>query len=80
MQVSRIIPHSQYSSATLENDISLLKLSSSVSVVPGQIEILPIDQGTATHAGVIARTSGWGYVAEGTHILKSNFMYYTCLE
>ncbi|XP_066942679.1 transmembrane protease serine 9-like [Macrobrachium rosenbergii] len=65
-QVSNIIVHPQYNSATLDNDMALLKLSSPISF-PSDNKIAPVclPDPNNDYANVDAIVTGWGTTTSG---------------
>ncbi|WP_224364172.1 serine protease [Hyalangium versicolor] len=69
VNVSQIIVHPGYSSSTINNDIALLKLSSSMTLGQTQARAVPLPaQGSDPAAGASAITAGWGTTSEGGSI------------
>lgn len=66
VDASQVIMHSGYNSSTLENDIALIHLSSSVSAVSTTVSVLdsPVEN-TYWVAGSLSEAAGWGDTSEG---------------
>lgn len=61
IQVTGIINHQEYDSWTLNNDISVMWIASSLNLTQPGFAIIPMpDQGSGVATGGIAQVAGWG--------------------
>jgi trypsin len=66
VSVSSIVNHASYSSSTLNNDISLLILSSALTLGQTQAQAVSLpSSGSDPSSGASTITAGWGYTTEG---------------
>ncbi|XP_030592361.1 transmembrane protease serine 9-like [Archocentrus centrarchus] len=70
--VSQVIIHPNYNSVTSANDISLLKLSSSVNFTPYIAPVCLAASGSTFYSGINTWVTGWGTIASGGGFRRSN--------
>lgn len=69
VKASAIYVHEQYSSSTINNDIALVKLASTLSLGQANAAAASLPaQGSDPASGANARVSGWGTTSEGGSI------------
>jgi len=73
--VSQVIPHPNFNSTTLENDIALLKVSSTISCTNCKpIKLMRVENAVEgyTDPGTMAWVTGWGLTDEARNIVPTN--------
>ncbi len=68
ISVSEIHMHPDYSEATSDSDIALLKLSSPATIIADQVETISLHQATSIANGEIGTVTGWGSTSEGGNV------------
>ncbi|MEM7802252.1 MAG: trypsin-like serine protease, partial [Chloroflexota bacterium] len=63
--VSQVIPHPDYSPAGNDADVALLRLSSPVTLIEGQVETIVLNSDSNIAAGTLATVTGWGTLFSG---------------
>lgn len=73
--VSQVIPHPNFNSTTLDNDIALLKVSSTISCTNCKpIKLMRVENAVEgyTDPGTMAWVTGWGLTDEARNIVPTN--------
>lgn len=72
--VAQFTNHPSYNTVTLENDISVMVLSTALNTAPAGVMIIPMPiQGAAVATGIVVYVAGWGALCEncsGTATLR----------
>lgn len=63
--VSSVIPHPDYNPATNDNDVALLELTTPATIIPGQVETIPLNDNDSISTGTLATVTGWGTTSFG---------------